>query len=154
MMLRSNDIRFASIALAAVMAVLSFGADATAQSDSGRAQRSARSCCSSRVCPSGCCATRDAVSDSRGSDRLIVIAPQATGLTRPGSSCECQRDEPVAPAARPELGAARSRPSDESCEVAFLHIPSTDPGLAARLIEPEQWPPGSPLYLAVSRLRI
>ena len=54
MTLRSNDLRFAFIAFVAVVGMLSFGGDATAQSTTSAALRAARSCCSSRVCPVGC----------------------------------------------------------------------------------------------------
>ena len=58
---RSNDFRFALIAFAAVVGMLSFGGDARAQSTTSAALKAARSCCSSRVCPVGCCATQDGV---------------------------------------------------------------------------------------------
>ena len=151
---RTNDFRFALIALAAVVAILSFGGDATAQTATSSARKAVRSCCSSRVCPAGCCSPRSTAADSSVGDRLPLPATRSARMTGPPSSCECQSDEPAAPASRPESEPVGGRPAEELNEVASLPIPPTYPGLVARLIERDPWPPGSPLYLATSRLLI
>ena len=147
------DIRFALIALGALALTLSFGGDAAGQTATSRSRKAAGSCCSSRVCPMGCCAPRPAATHSLA-DQSASIPALSTGQIRPGSSCECQSDEPVAPASRQDLRTAGNRFAEELSDVALLPIPQTYPGQVARLIEPDPWPARSPLYLATSRLRI
>jgi hypothetical protein len=151
---RTNDFRFTTIALTAIAGILSFGHDATARTVAGSGRKAAKSCCSSGVCPMGCCSPRAATNVADSGGRLPAVSLRTTGLTRPPSSCECQSDEPAAPASRPESGAPGGRHAEELSEVAFLPISPTNTGLVTYLIERGPWPPGSPIYLATSRLLI
>jgi hypothetical protein len=148
------DFRFALIALGALALILSFGGDAAGQTTTSGARRATRSCCSSRVCPMGCCTARPAAASSMAGEGSASVLAQTMGQTRPGSSCECQSDEPVSPASGRESRPAGSRPGEELRAVALVATPHTHPGHVARLIEPDAWPARSPLFFATSRLRI
>jgi len=149
---RLNDLRLALIALGAVVGILSFGRDATAQSTASTARTAVRTCCSRRICPAGCCAPGKTASPSRTRDQAPSLL--TAGLTRTPSSCDCDSDEPASPASRRESAPTGSRSFEHLSEVASHPIPGTSVGLVNRLSEPDSWPPRSPLYLTTARLLI
>lgn len=128
----------------------------------------ARACAETKV-PKACCEGSPAADcqccGMPNSASLSGVArAHGTGWTsalgveglRPGGSCECRSNDPVAPAQKPE-----SRTSDESrtdqgndAVVAYLtHAPQ--PSMpASRLISANLSPPKSPLYLRTLHLLV
>lgn len=117
-----------------------------------------KACCADRP-PSecGCCTPGETRPSSGVASHVdsFVTSPARVLSQAPSASCECRASVPAAPSERP----AQRTPTEQS-EVKTLESLATVapvvrplPSLA-RLLQPNESPPKSPLYLRTSRLLI
>ena len=151
---RSNDFQLALIALLAMAGMLSFSGVASAETAGTAAHQANRSCCANRVCPPGCCAPRGNSTRSGSNGQWAAKASRASAFLSGDSSCECRSSELASPAARSGSKSVDRLPGLDRGEVVSRSILPAELGRPTRLIEPDPWPPKSPLYLTTERLII
>jgi hypothetical protein len=150
----SSNILF--IAFAAIVGMLSF-ADVTSAC-STKPVSAPKACCASRPSSDcGCCGDSLKHSTSLGSSRAGAILPTASEhLSRASApSCECRASEPAAPGERPAQRASSDRFEAATGETLPAFSLEVRPSPAfGHMLQPNQSPPKSPIYLSTSRLLI
>jgi hypothetical protein len=147
-------LRLSSIALAAIVGMLSVAGEAVACSakDPGAG---ARSCCASPSRSACCCEAEKAEPGPPSIERTAVGLLSGSGhLLAPNSPCECRTGGPNEPAPKPQSPTSERRTDQErarSFESILEFCPTT---IFFSLIPPTESPPGVPLYLRSSRLLI
>ncbi|AMV38108.1 hypothetical protein [Planctomyces sp. SH-PL62] len=142
-----------------LVALLAIAGMVSASACTTKPASASRTCCASR--PSSecdCCAPGEMRPSSGVASRAdaAIVTPAARAIDQaPSASCECRASEPAAPSERP---AQRTSPNhseiqDLGLSVAVAPALKSSPSLA-RLLLPNESPPGSPLYLRTSRLLI
>ncbi len=150
----ANHFRLGAIALIASVGMLSLAGEARAAKANAQAGMSGRSCCSSRVCPAGCCVRGGEPSRSGINPRSVAGFAARSIVTSTDGACDCRQSEPASPAARQESQTLKARGGSDPVVIASLAITSDHSGLLCRLIEPARRPPKSLLYLTTVRLLI
>jgi hypothetical protein len=146
--------RLTSIALVAIVGVLTVVNDAAAGTREGNGKRG---CCVQPVCSGCCCGPASMTARTDSTNASAVQTSTARRLLSPVTPCECRSSEQPASAPKPELAAKRSR-SDRD---PVGPVQGTLETLSCGLPMPVQFPicdgffrAKSPLYLRTARLLI
>jgi hypothetical protein len=145
--------RIPSVALAAIIGMLSVAGEASACSMKA-AKKAASACCTGNS-QSACCCDADKVESKFQSSELTLVRtlPEA-GAIAPASSCECRPGNPTEPASKPESGTSRHQTDQDRVRSASLISEIRPAIIFVRLALPTERPPATPLYLRMSRLLI
>jgi hypothetical protein len=132
-------LRFASVALVALLGTLLAGAEATACGTAELAAAPAACCAhhAATACP--CCGSQESAAAVPAAPVVrLAVTPGRALFTAPASPCECRASDPASPASRPEPGPAEGRPDETSGFV--LDLPKS--------ARPDAWAAPTSLLLA------
>jgi len=139
-----------SLALAAIVGMLSVAGEASACSVQ-RASTAASACCAGTAC---CCEPTKVEPHPESADRTTSLPLGGDGLSLPASPCHCRPSEPTEPASKSESPSPERRTDQDrarSGELIFGFRPAI---VFVRPVLPTESPPRAPLYLRISRLLI
>ena len=147
-------LRLSSIALAAIVGMLSVAGEAAACSTKGSSDNT-RSCCATPSRSACCCVAETAEPSPRPIEHTAVgLAGESEHHLAPDSSCECRPSRPSEPAPKPQSPTSERR-TDQDRARSFESILGIRPRITfVSLVSSTESPPGAPIYLRASRLLI
>ena len=156
---RQNRLNLLWVAFAALLGMLSINNVARACTE----VKAPKACCSgdSSGC-GGCCSSskstaplsNETTTRAHGVEWKAASATVGVEITRPGTSCECRSNEPVAPASKPVSSSSDESRSDQGGEevIAYLDFAPKPLVPSLRPVSPNDGTPKCPVYLRICHL--